>query len=159
MNLCVNARDAMPNGCILYVQAENCHLDEASARRYLDAAVAPYVVVTVSDTGTGIAPDILHRIFDPFFSTKEVGKGTGLGLSAVLGIVKSHGGFVDVQSTVGEGSKFQIFLPANQSPVFAGEDSGSLLMGHQELIPVVDDEEAIREVTQATLAAYNCRSH
>ncbi|MEB3359539.1 MAG: response regulator [Synechococcales bacterium] len=157
MNLCVNARDAMPDGGTLSITAQNCPLDEAQARRYLDAVVAPYVVVTVTDTGTGIAPDILPRIFDPFFSTKEIGKGTGLGLSAVLGIVKSHGGFVDVQSTLHEGSQFQIFLPANQSPVFADQENGSSLWGQQELILVVDDEEAIREVTQATLEAYNYR--
>lgn len=155
MNLCVNARDAMPNGGILKIAAENLLLTEQDARMHLDASVGPYVVVTVADAGTGIPPDILHRIFDPFFTTKEVGKGTGLGLSAVLGIVKSHGGFVDVHSEVNRGSKFQVYLPASQSTVLPIGDDLELLSGQQELILVVDDEAAICEVTKAMLEIYN----
>jgi signal transduction histidine kinase len=148
MNLCVNARDAMPEGGVLQINAENLLLDEQYARMHLDANVGPYVVVTVTDTGTGIPPDILHRIFDPFFTTKEIGKGTGLGLSAVLGIVKSHGGFVDVQSEVNKGSTFKVYLPASPSTALPTNEHLELLLGQQELILVVDDEAAIRESTQ-----------
>lgn len=155
MNLCVNARDAMPQGGTLQITAENLLIDEQYARMHLEASVGPYVVVTVSDTGTGIPPDILHRIFDPFFTTKEVGKGTGLGLSAVLGIVKSHGGFVDVHSEVNKGSQFKVFLPASLTKVSQTEDNLELLFGQQELILVVDDEAAIRESTKAILETYN----
>jgi PAS domain S-box-containing protein len=114
MNLCVNARDAMPAGGTLHILVENQDVNEQYARLHLDAHVGSYVTITVSDTGTGIAPDIIHHIFDPFFTTKDTGKGTGLGLSAVLGIVKSHSGFVDVQSEIGQGSRFKVFLPINE---------------------------------------------
>lgn len=157
MNLCVNARDAMPHGGTLQIVAENLDIDEQYARRHLDAKVGPYVIVTVSDTGTGIAPDTLYRIFDPFFTTKEVGKGTGLGLSAVLGIVKSHGGFVDVQSEINKGSQFKVYLPASQSPILAKDDELEPLLGQQELILVVDDEEVICETTKTMLETYNYR--
>ncbi len=155
MNLCVNARDAMPNGGTLQISAENLLIDEQYAKMHLDASVGSYVVVTVADTGTGIPEDILHRIFDPFFTTKEVGKGTGLGLSAVLGIVKSHGGFVDVQSQVNKGSQFKVFLPACQSTLSQTDDDLELLSGQQELILVVDDEAVICEITKTTLETYN----
>jgi PAS domain S-box-containing protein len=155
MNLCVNARDAMPHGGTLQITAENLFIDEQYARMHLDANVGPYVVVTVTDTGMGIPPDILHRIFDPFFTTKDVGKGTGLGLSAVLGIVKTHGGFVDVYSEVNNGSTFKVYLPANQSTVVPTDDNVELLSGQQELILVVDDEAAICETLKTTLEIYN----
>lgn len=113
MNLCVNARDAMPHGGTLNISVENSHVDEQYARMHLDAKAGSYIQITVADTGTGIAPDIINRIFDPFFTTKEVGKGTGLGLSAVLGITRSHGGFIDVHSEIGQGSQFRIYLPVN----------------------------------------------
>ena len=157
MNLCVNARDAMPEGGVLQMNAENLLLDEQYARMHLDANVGPYVVVTVTDTGTGIPAHILHRIFDPFFTTKEIGKGTGLGLSAVLGIVKSHGGFVDVQSEVNKGSTFKVYLPASPSTALPTNEHLELLLGHQELILVVDDEAVIRESTKTTLETYNYR--
>jgi len=111
MNLCVNARDAMPQGGTLTLSANNLYIDEAQARLHLDAHIGNYVTIAVIDTGTGIPPEIIHHIFDPFFTTKDIGKGTGLGLSAVLGIIKSHGGFVDVQSQIGQGSQFMIYLP------------------------------------------------
>jgi PAS domain S-box-containing protein len=155
MNLCVNARDAMPNGGTLLISAENLLIDEQYAKMHLDASVGAYVVVTVADTGTGIPLNILHRIFDPFFTTKEIGKGTGLGLSAVLGIVKSHGGFVDVQSQVNQGSQFKVFLPASQSTLPQTDDDLELLSGQQELILVVDDEAVICEITKTTLETYN----
>jgi two-component system, cell cycle sensor histidine kinase and response regulator CckA len=157
MNLCVNARDAMPEGGILKIAAVNCAIDETFARLHLDAEVGKYVAMTVSDTGTGIPPQLMHRIFDPFFTTKDVGKGTGLGLSAVLGIVKSHGGFLDVQSEIARGTQFQIYIPACNTPSQIREDEPELPSGRQELILVVDDELAIAELIKTTLETYNYR--
>ncbi len=115
MNLCVNARDAMPNGGTLTIAVENFSVDENYARMNLAAKVGNYVAITVSDTGCGIPEAIKERIFDPFFTTKEVGKGTGLGLATAIGIVKKHGGFVNVKSEVGKGSQFQVCLPASDT--------------------------------------------
>ena len=115
MNLMVNARDAMPNGGTLTVATENLVLDENYARMNIDARIGPYVVVTISDTGTGIPPEILARIFEPFFTTKTPEQGTGLGLSTTLGIVKSHGGFVTVYSEIAQGTQFKIYFPAEVS--------------------------------------------
>lgn len=157
MNLCVNARDAMPYGGTLQIKAENFQINEQYAQKHLDAHVGTYILVTVSDTGTGIAPDIIHRIFDPFFTTKEVGKGTGLGLSAVLGIVKSHGGFVDVHSEIGKGSEFKVFLPASKSSVSQMSRDLDLLCGDEELILLIDDETAICQIAKTTLETYNYR--
>src|SRR4029079_4902918 len=102
MNLCVNARDAMPNGGKLVIQAENLFIDENYARMHMEAKPGQYVMIQVTDTGIGIPPHLIDKIFEPFFTTKEIGKGTGLGLSTVLGIVKSHGGFIDVNSKEGK---------------------------------------------------------
>jgi signal transduction histidine kinase len=157
MNLCVNARDAMPHGGTLSITAHNQVLAEHQARRYLGETAGDYVVVTVSDTGMGIPPEILHRIFDPFFTTKEVGKGTGLGLSAVLGIVKSHNGFVDVQSHPNHGSQLSVFLPACDRDPVPFDTHLTPLTGNQELILVVDDETAICEVVKTTLELHNYR--
>src|SRR3954465_2670761 len=111
VNLAVNARDAMPDGGKLDVRAANVTAAEAARMQYKGMPAADYVLVEVSDTGTGIPPDIIDKIFDPFFSTKEVGKGTGLGLSTVYGIVKQTGGFVYPGSAPGRGTTFRIFLP------------------------------------------------
>ncbi|MDJ0574579.1 MAG: PAS domain S-box protein, partial [Xenococcaceae cyanobacterium MO_234.B1] len=110
MNLAVNARDAMPHGGTLRITAENFPIDANFARLHLEAQEGPYVSITVADTGMGIPPVILDRIFEPFFTTKEVGRGTGLGLSTALGIIKSHGGFIDVYSEVERGTQFKVFL-------------------------------------------------
>jgi PAS domain S-box-containing protein len=112
INLCINARDAMPRGGILCLSAKNCCLDEADVRLNLEAHAGNYVVISVADTGTGIPPEQLDLIFDPFFTTKEPDQGTGLGLSTVLGIVKTHGGFIQVQSEQNKGTQFQVYLPA-----------------------------------------------
>jgi len=153
MNLCVNARDAMPEGGILQLCAENLQIDPHFARMNIDAKVGPYVAIAVSDTGTGISHEIIDRIFEPFFTTKELGKGTGIGLSTVMAIVKSHDGFVNVDSEVGKGTQFKVYLPATPAketdclPVGDRE----LPTGHGELILVVDDEDSIREVTKTLL--------
>jgi PAS domain S-box-containing protein len=157
MNLVVNARDAMPNGGNLTISAENILIDENYARMYIDAEVGSYIAITITDTGLGISPEIIDRIFDPFFTTKEVGKGTGLGLSTVIGIVKSHGGFVNVYSEVGKGSYFQVFLPSNQATETTVIDNAELLKGNNELILVVDDEATICEVAKSTLESHNYR--
>lgn len=155
MNLCVNARDAMLNGGMLKISANNLFIDESYARMHLEAEVGPYVVMTVADTGTGIPTEILERIFEPFFTTKELGKGTGLGLSTVMGIVRGHSGFINVYSEVGRGTQFKVYLPA----VAAAETTRLLELetpaGQGELILVVDDETAIREITKTSLETYN----
>ena len=157
MNLGVNARDAMPEGGTLSIVAANETFDEQYVRMNIDAKVGSYVRFSVRDTGSGIAPGILDHVFEPFFTTKEVGKGTGLGLSTVYTIVKSHGGFITVQSAVGKGTTMNVFLPATvQSSIVAEEKKEyTNLKGNGELILVVDDEQAIREVTQHTLESYS----
>lgn len=115
LNLCVNARDAMPQGGSLCLSAQNVALDKASTRWHPEPVSGDFVMLSVEDTGQGIPPELLDQVFDPFFTTKELGKGTGLGLSTVLGIVKSHGGFLDVASEVGKGTTFKIYLPATTS--------------------------------------------
>jgi signal transduction histidine kinase/ActR/RegA family two-component response regulator len=153
MNLCVNARDAMPYGGTLALAAENVTLDDKSAAQLLDAKAGHYVRLTVADTGSGIAPEILDKIFDPFFTTKGSDKGTGLGLSTVLGIVRSHGGFVEVQSKVGYGSRFEVYLPAipESQPAAVAAQRQAPPQGQGETILVVDDEQTFREVTEGTL--------
>jgi PAS domain S-box-containing protein len=159
MNLCVNARDAMPHGGELLLRAENATLDENYARKHLEAEPGRYVVITVTDTGTGMPPEVVSRIFEPFFTTKEIGKGTGLGLSTALTIIRSHGGFFNVYSELNRGTQFVVYLPA----LAAGEAAGSapalpdFPAGQGELILVVDDEEAIREITKGTLETFNYR--
>lgn len=153
LNLCVNARDAMPEGGRLTLAAKNVRLPEEEAGLKPEANAGPYVLLRVSDTGHGIPPAILDRIFDPFFTTKEHGKGTGLGLSTVLGIVKSHGGFVRVESQVALGSTFEAYLPAvpEAEPLPDAATPATLAQGRGELILVVDDEAAIRETTRRIL--------
>jgi two-component system, cell cycle sensor histidine kinase and response regulator CckA len=158
MNLCVNARDAMPNGGTLKILAENLLIDENYANMHIDAKVGHHIVITVSDRGIGIKPEILDRIFEPFFTTKEIGKGTGLGLSTVLGIIKSHGGFIDVDSKQGKGSQFKVYLPAQNMRETIEEQEQGLPSGQGELILVVDDEAAIRDVTKTSLESHNYKA-
>ncbi|HSF22671.1 MAG TPA: ATP-binding protein, partial [Blastocatellia bacterium] len=153
MNLCVNARDAMPHGGVLSVKAENISIDESYSRMILDATPGQFVLITVTDTGTGIPTEIISRVFEPFFTTKDHGKGTGLGLSTVLAIVKSHGGFVNVYSEPGRGTQFRVYFPAAESSLTTQtrEERPNVPYGRGELVLVVDDEAAIREITRTTL--------
>ncbi|MBD1899490.1 PAS domain S-box protein [Trichocoleus sp. DQ-A3] len=159
MNLCVNARDAMPDGGVLSISAENLIIDENYARMNIEAKMGPYIVITISDTGSGIPPESLERIFEPFFTTKELGKGTGLGLSTVLAIIKGHDGFINVYSEVGRGTQFKVYFPATNTTTTDPEatERYELPRGHGEWILVVDDEPAIREVTKTSLEAYDYR--
>ena len=148
MNLCINARDAMPAGGSIEVIASNFKPDEVFWQVHPEVQPGPLVLITVSDTGTGIPPNVLERIWDPFFTTKEVGKGTGLGLSTVMGIVKGHRGGVNVQSQLGSGTRFEIYLPAvpMESPAKAGSERPEMPQGEGQGILVVDDEPYIRDV-------------
>ncbi|PHJ66284.1 histidine kinase [Nostoc linckia z7] len=158
MNLCVNARDAMPNGGTLKISAENLFIDENFTKMHIDAKVGHHIVISVADGGIGIQAEILDRIFEPFFTTKEVGKGTGLGLSTVLGIIKSHGGFINVYSEAGKGSQFKVYLPAQDATETVEEQHQELPPGQGELILVVDDEAAIRDVTKTSLESHNYKA-
>lgn len=158
MNLCVNARDAMVDGGTLSIWADNFVVDDNYAKMHLDAKPGAYVVVTVTDTGMGIPHKIINRIFEPFFTTKETGKGTGLGLSTVLGIIKSHSGFVNVYSEVYKGSRFQVYLPAQQVLATPEKPDFDLVDGGGEVILVVDDEDSIRDITKTSLEIHNYKA-
>jgi PAS domain S-box-containing protein len=159
INVCINARDAMPGGGTLTISASNIEIDDSYAKMNLECVPGPYVLITIDDTGTGIEAKVLKRIFDPFFTTKEIGKGTGLGLSTSLSIVKGHGGFLNVYSEAGRGSRFSIYLPAADSEAAAGTvpEKPDLPRGDGETILVVDDEDSIREITKATLEKFGYR--
>ncbi len=154
LNLCVNARDAMPDGGTLTLEAES--LDGAVLAELPSSSGAPpssCVVLRVSDTGTGIAPEVLDRIFDPFFTTKEPESGTGLGLFTVAGIVKGHGGLIRVGSQPGQGSTFTVLLPAERHPGAQETRAppASAFTGHGELILYVDDEVNVRDAVRSVL--------
>lgn len=155
LNLCVNARDAMPRGGQLTLTARNVKEEDAPA----DAAPGAYVMLSVMDTGTGIPPEVLPRIFEPFFSTKAPDKGTGLGLSTVSNILKHHHGFVRLLSEVGRGTEFRVYLPALQAAEPAETRAAKPIMpdGHGEMIMVMDDEQAVRELTKSMLENYGYR--
>jgi len=159
-NVCVNARDAMPNGGTLKVTVENITVDEVYANMNPDAKAGVHVLVKIEDTGGGIAAGIRDRIFEPFFTTKEIGKGTGLGLSTTMAIVKSHGGFITLYSEMGKGSVFKVYLPANTSTRTVEDvspEKTELPCGNGELILLVDDEVRLRTVAQDTLERFGYR--
>jgi two-component system cell cycle sensor histidine kinase/response regulator CckA len=123
LNLLVNARDAMPIGGTLAISAENITLDETYSRMNPEAKPGPYTCIVIADTGTGIPADVREKIFEPFFTTKEIGKGTGLGLSTTLAIVKSHGGFITLESEIGKGTTFRIYIPSTGTT--SGEEAAT----------------------------------
>ena len=152
LNLCLNARDAMPNGGALTLEAENVTINEEQCRLTPHAKPGPYVVLRVADNGTGIAAPVLESIFDPFFTTKSVDKGTGLGLSSVMGIVKAHSGFIQVESEPGKGSQFSVFLPSVE-PAKRATPIAPLASprGRNQMVLVIDDEVQVREAIRRTL--------
>jgi PAS domain S-box-containing protein len=156
LNLCVNARDAMPNGGRLRINAQNIYLDDNYAHMNADCKKGPYVMIQVSDTGCGIPPELREKVFDPFFTTKETGKGTGLGLSTSMAIVKSHHGIINLYSEAGKGTTFKIYLPANQAPAEEvwQTQTADLPRGNGQTILLVDDEKAVLSVTQKTLERF-----
>ncbi len=153
LNLCLNARDAMPHGGRLSLNTEVIEVDEASARKNVDARSGTFARLAVTDTGTGILPENLSRIFEPFFTTKEVGKGTGLGLASVYGIVQQHRGWVEVQSEPGHGATFQVFLPLLPTPQELPSEpvKAAGIPGGTETILLVEDDTAVKMVAQITL--------
>ncbi len=154
MNLAVNARDAMPTGGRLTIETESVELDEPYSKTHLGAIPGAYVALTVTDTGTGMTPEVQARLFEPFFTTKEPGKGTGLGMATVYGIVSQAGGSVAVQSEVGKGTSFKIFFPpadaaevvVSPGPVVARARTGT------QTVLVVEDEAGLRQLTKRLLA-------
>jgi PAS domain S-box-containing protein len=156
LNLCVNARDAMPAGGRLTLAAANLEIDAQFATMHSGARPGAYVVITVCDTGTGMPSEILEKIFEPFFTTKEIGKGTGLGLSTTLSIIQSHGGFISTESEVDRGTSFKVFLPADVSELASAPESDSqeMIRGNGETILVIDDESSVRTITRQTLEAF-----
>jgi PAS domain S-box-containing protein len=155
LNLCVNARDAMPDGGTLRLTVENFAVDEHYASMTAGSKPGPHVLLQVSDEGRGIPREVLDKIFDPFFTTKQVGQGTGLGLSTVLGIVKNYGGFMNVYSEPGHTS-FRVFLPASNAATTTAviSDPHSVPSGHGEKILIVDDEPCIREAAKRVLEGW-----
>ena len=155
LNLCVNARDAMPDGGKLTMETSNCDIDQNLARQ-IGMTAGPYVCIAVSDTGTGMAPAVVERVFDPYFTTKEVGKGTGLGLSQVHGFVKQSGGHVKIYSEPGHGTTIKIYLPRVQEA--AATEPGAVpsvqvtLDAHRNhVILVVEDDARVRELSVSML--------
>ncbi len=153
MNLCVNARDAMPEGGSIRIETANALVDAAMASRHPEAHPGNYVRLTVTDTGSGMPQEILDHIFEPFFTTKELGRGTGLGLATVYGVVRQHEGFIDVKSEPGRGSEFSVYFPApelasqSQSP----EAPAAEAPGGAETILFAEDEELVRNMISTAL--------
>jgi two-component system cell cycle sensor histidine kinase/response regulator CckA len=160
LNLCVNARDAMPGGGTLSMRAENCLLDERSAAKVEGATPGAWLVLHIEDTGTGIPPEALAQIWEPFFTTKDSDKGTGLGLSTVRSIVENHKGFITLKTQQGKGTAFRVHLPAAEVAKHEGNVNPvrrTAINGNGELIMVVDDDAQIREMTAAILSRHGYR--
>ena len=159
LNLCVNARDAMPTGGKLTLLADNVYLGDAEAANIAEGRAGEFVSLVVSDTGSGISPLVIARIFEPFFSTKGEGKGTGIGLSTAVRIVKNHGGFLRMESQLGEGTSFEVFIPRAEEihQQAVSEPEADLPRGRGETILLADDERVIRELAASELATFGYR--
>lgn len=159
LNLAVNARDAMPKGGKLIIRTDNVVIDANYCALFPEARPGEFVRLAISDTGTGIAPDVLPHIFEPFFTTKSKGKGIGLGLSVVYGIVRQHSGWIVVNSMVGEGTTFEMYFPALKESVLPQEEEAEVFLsssleafkGHGECILVVEDSDGVREFVHDAL--------
>ncbi len=158
MNLCLNSRDAMPEGGTLTIQTDNLTLDKQFCAHQLDALPGQYVRLRIQDTGTGIDEQVLPQIFDPFYTTKEVGKGTGLGLAMVYGAVKSHAGFCEIESKTGHGTTFDIYLPVTAErerfKTMPNSQTGSITHDKKTIL-IVDDEEWIARMLSDYLTEQN----
>ena len=160
LNLVVNARDAMPQGGRLCIRTESVSVDMSYALTHPEARSGEFVTLRVSDTGIGIGQEHLERIFEPFFTTKEPGKGTGLGLATVYGIVKQHKGWIEVETHVGKGTTFTVFLPTVPPPTRAVAETGGVeLRGGTETILLVEDDYAVRSITRRVLETFNYKVH
>ncbi|GHC89211.1 hypothetical protein GCM10007320_36630 [Pseudorhodoferax aquiterrae] len=161
LNLAVNGRDAMGEHGRLTIETANCHLDERYAAEHLGLAAGQYVLVAVSDTGTGMSPEVIAKAFDPFFTTKEVGRGTGLGLSQVYGFVKQSGGHVKIYSEVGQGTAVKVYLPRllgpHQDDNLAEPQQAVPQGDSRELVLVVEDEPAVRQLSVDALTELGYR--
>jgi two-component system, cell cycle sensor histidine kinase and response regulator CckA len=160
MNLCLNARDAMPSGGSIRVSGYARRVDEETAALYPGVQPGRFVVLEVVDDGTGMTADVVDRIFEPFFTTKETGRGTGLGLSTAMGIVRSHGGFMDVTSAPGKGSVFRIAIPAIDGDPSVGLEPVSpapVARGSGQWVLLVDDEPAVLKATARVLELFGYR--
>jgi CheY-like chemotaxis protein len=160
MNLAVNARDAMPNGGKLTISTTRRIVTEEEAELSSSARAGEFVHLGVSDTGSGIAREHLARIFEPFYTTKEIGKGTGLGLATVYGVVNQHHGWIEVESTLGEGTRFDIYLPAAASAATvetAEPKAGPPFQRGNECILLVEDEAPLRLMVRIILEKFGYR--
>jgi CheY-like chemotaxis protein len=159
MNLAVNARDAMPNGGNLTIETANVYLDEKYAALHMPTKPGAYVMLAVSDSGIGMNNEILQHIFEPFYTTKEVGKGTGLGLATVYGIVKQSSGYIWVYSEVGKGTTFKIYFPqvSEESSDDITGDKFEEVPGGNETILLVEDEDAVRNLARQILESCGYR--
>jgi CheY-like chemotaxis protein len=159
INLCVNARDAMPDGGRILIETKNVYLDKEYCIEHSWAKAGDYISLCISDTGAGIPRDIRDHIFEPFFTTKEIGEGTGLGLATVYGIIKQHNGLIDVYSEIGHGTTFRIYLPAVERKTFKQEKEEKTIreITGNETILLAEDEYQVRELTVKILenAGYN----
>jgi two-component system cell cycle sensor histidine kinase/response regulator CckA len=154
MNLCVNARDAMPNGGKITLATQNYRVSQAEAESFPWTKEGDYILLSVTDTGVGIPPELQDRIFEPFFTTKEVGEGTGLGLATVYAIVKQHNGWINLVSELGQGSTFQIYFPAVARPVpsfLEQQPETAAVYGGTETILLAEDDDTLRELALTIL--------
>jgi CheY-like chemotaxis protein len=159
MNLVVNSRDAMPRDGKITIETANVDLDEGYAGAHIAVIPGPYVMLSVSDTGTGMTREVQEQIFDPFFTTKEKGKGTGLGLSTAYGIVKQSNGNIWVYSEPGKGTTFKVYLPRVEKPICVKEkrDKKAGAVKGSETILLVEDDEMVRNLTARVLKGYGYR--
>jgi CheY-like chemotaxis protein len=153
MNLAVNARDAMPKGGALTIETASVELDEHYVKTHGPVLPGTYVVLTVTDTGTGMAPEVQARLFEPFFTTKEIGKGTGLGLATIHGIVTRSGGHVAVCSEVGKGTSFKVYFPMADASAIVVDSPPPVARprARGETVLVVEDAEGLRKLTKRLL--------